>query len=750
MITHILKIKNLGRLNIPTNDVNDNTSDDFSFKKNTLIFGDNTYWKTTLSSVFKALQSWENLEHRKSFWSTNPIQIKIKSQSDSGVIVHEYWTRTWKSDDIIIFDNDFIKNHIFSEDQIKGDHLKSLPTILIGNNIKRDIENINRIIKCDDWGCWICEFCLGDSLKTHKNTFNKDYQLDLFMGIKTQVWDIDKQIKDEEEKLALNENLTNLKLKIPESNFYKLDFQEIENTFNKRIVNTFESVIETHLSKNINNIQNAYGFLELGLTLRKGDICPFCSQDTNDVKDFIENLSNYFDEEYKKFKTNIEDYAQKINSFDLGKELLFFQSLNISSIQDLINEDVFNNALTNVKRKIIQKQSDLNFECDFAEDADFILLKNIFSKAKILLNWLILKTPLTTYEIQQIGKKLSELKINKYRYSAEGINFYWKYQRINDALMAKKEEKELAQKKLQEDVDTTFKQSITNINSFLESLRADFKIIALTPSIDNRNKNDYLKVNEYKFQFVDVHWWLNPVMVEQFKETFSDSDKRLLGFAFFLSILRNDSDLSNKIVILDDPFSSFDINRKEETIKLFDAIISIYGDIPKQKIVFTHEKNFYCQLNRLINPTNKGDKKLLRLNFSRANKWTMFEAVNIKKFEADKYYSDLEYIHHAFIENTNLDEALPKARECLEYLLKAKYIGTLESYRDTNGNPINFEIVSVSSFLTAIGVKCSVKSWLENLELHRFHHSQPQWKRDLTDTQKNQILWDFINLIEQV
>ena len=58
MIKKILKVKNLGKLNIPTNDTSENKNDVFSFSKNTLIFGDNTYGKTTLVSIFKSLQKW--------------------------------------------------------------------------------------------------------------------------------------------------------------------------------------------------------------------------------------------------------------------------------------------------------------------------------------------------------------------------------------------------------------------------------------------------------------------------------------------------------------------------------------------------------------------------------------------------------------------------------------------------------------------------------------------------------------------
>lgn len=92
MIKKILKIKNLGRLNIPVKDELDkeNKNDDFSFKRNTLIFGDNTYGKTTLVSVFKSLQSGKQLENRKKFGSRCPIQIKIECCNNDTDEFHEY------------------------------------------------------------------------------------------------------------------------------------------------------------------------------------------------------------------------------------------------------------------------------------------------------------------------------------------------------------------------------------------------------------------------------------------------------------------------------------------------------------------------------------------------------------------------------------------------------------------------------------------------------------------------------------
>jgi len=498
MLKKILKIKNLGRLNIPNKDDNsENNNDDFSFKKNTLIFGDNTYGKTTLVSVFKSLKSGESLDNRKKFKSKEAIQIKIENYQDGVSSFHEYTKDTWGNDNILIFDSDFIKDHIFSEDQIKSEHLKSLPRILIGDCIKQEIDGINLIIKCDKGDCDNCEFCLNNKLSKHKNTFSKDYQLAPFLQIDTEILDIDKKIKEKENVLSIDEKLSDLKKKSQESDFYKFDIQAIEDLFDKKINNIFESIIEKHLSEKTNNLEKAKGFLGYGLRLKKDNICPFCSQDTTSVQGFMDNLSSYFDKEYIDFKDEIEKFSKTFLSFDLEKELLSFDKLSFISIEELINKEEFEKVMTNIQNKVQQKKNDLNFDCDFKNDPEFTYLKDIFSKSKGILTEIINKPALTYLEKTKLNQDLSSLKLNKYRYSKEGATFFNEYEMISNKLKSKNTNKKTAQEELKKKVNTIFEDNLQNINFFLSELKADFQITKLTPSVDNRDRNNYLKIGEY-------------------------------------------------------------------------------------------------------------------------------------------------------------------------------------------------------------------------------------------------------------
>ena len=91
-----------------------------------------------------------------------------------------------------------------------------------------------------------------------------------------------------------------------------------------------------------------------------------------------------------------------------------------------------------------------------------------------------------------------------------------------------------------------------------------------------------------------------------FKNTLSESDKRLLAFAFFVSLLFHDQELDKKIVVFDDPMSSFDIERRRKTVHLIADIACKYKEaggteksvVPRQKIILTHEDRFAKELER--------------------------------------------------------------------------------------------------------------------------------------------------------
>lgn len=169
--------------------------------------------------------------------------------------------------------------------------------------------------------------------------------------------------------------------------------------------------------------------------------------------------------------------------------------------------------------------------------------------------------------------------------------------------------------------------------------------------------------------------------VPNFKNALSESDKRVLAFAFFLSLLSNDDELDKRILFFDDPFSSFDEERKRDTIQLLADIQFNDGvtiKTPLQKIILTHEKTFY----RDIYLKSFNQPQTLKIEFDK-----VVNGINtstIKYCDIDEEFPDdyiiakikrLKVIHsnRSFHEKYDAD-----CRIVLENIFKRKYYFLLE------------------------------------------------------------------------
>jgi wobble nucleotide-excising tRNase len=107
MIEKIIKITNVGRF------INCNSkNNDLTFRKITLIFGYNTYGKSTLTAIFRSLKENDTkyILGRKTFKSATSQEIEILFQNNS---ISRFPNNSWNYQNIEIFDNDFINRNVF-------------------------------------------------------------------------------------------------------------------------------------------------------------------------------------------------------------------------------------------------------------------------------------------------------------------------------------------------------------------------------------------------------------------------------------------------------------------------------------------------------------------------------------------------------------------------------------------------------------------------------------------------------------
>lgn len=699
-----------------------------------LIYWENTYWKSTLTAVFKSLKT-KNKDYifwRKTFLTSEIQEVeilidwKITKLSDS-----DFW-----NENIEIFDTDFVSKNVFYWDEIWKNQQWNLYEIFLDENIKKDRIEI-------------------EELKIKKETLEKekkDYISDNYkLTVKIEEFEkikennkIDDEIKNKETEIKQVKNITEIK-KLLTSSIFLYDFSSLKESFLKTLDTSVEINIESHLNDNLSDKIKGRNFITTWLDLLKSDNCVFCGQKLDEkAKELIDNYRNIFSKTYEDLKNEIKQKWDKFLNIDFEKEVLKFSNLEITF--DEIDYQKFYEYKKNIDEKIKEKQLDLNKLLDFSSDSDFIEFEKIYEEIKSKINNLktILENPRNLVDLE---KEFSFLNNQKIRYEQKYIDLFTKIKDFDTSIKSLKNEIDTKNTELSKKVEDIFKENLNNINWFLWKMNATFHLKDLR-AVKNMtlNTSHYC---DYSFVFNDTYEVKISNKQNQkddekddlphFKNTLSDSEKRTLAFAFFLSKLKNDINLENKIIILDDPFSSFDENRKEKTIQLFRDIKNNDWKIPKQKIILTHEKWFF---SKCYNEFPKDWLKTFKITSSVLS-WSNIITYSEDEFLTEEYFENLKYIKSSYENSTNLNEALKKVRPCTEHILKRKY------YFYLNEDKSLLQSWSISKFLEKIGNKCLCKDDIINLNLHEEMHDNHPVMR-LNEVEKIGKLKEFIDLIQKI
>ena len=129
------------------------------------------------------------------------------------------------------------------------------------------------------------------------------------------------------------------------------------------------------------------------------------------------------------------------------------------------------------------------------------------------------------------------------------------------------------------------------INDFLDMFNADFRLVGTTHGYPGgiATSTYQLLINNRRVDLGDLR---TPIDQPSFKNTLSTGDRMTLGLAIFLAQLERETDLTERIVIFDDPFSSQDAFRRSQTVY---EIIRV-ARACAQVIVLSHDVQFLKQL----------------------------------------------------------------------------------------------------------------------------------------------------------
>jgi len=765
MLKRITKIKNIGKFY-------DCSLPGLEFKDKTVIFGKNGDGKSMLTAILRSLATGNNdiLIGRKSFGSSGAQNIEIGFENNTGKnIVYKFENKRWNNiyPNIAIFDTYFIANNIYDGERIIDRHRANLHQYIIGEKGKSLSNEINKIIEDIKEKSGV----KNEKTDTYKQSeFNKHYSIDDFIGL-AKIDDVDKKIEKLKKELQFNAQLNKPK----ELAFEWLDLNKLKDILSKSFSTTHNEAqekIKKHIECNWRDKNHTMRFLQDGISLIKepknNANCPFCGQNLRQVLNLIELYQTYFDDAYERLQVELEKTIKQFHEWNIENQLTNLISEAKDWIAYFDESEVFDNLKNIIEeskknllpsKKIFddecnKKKANSNYEINFSQLEQIEKLwKAVANEVKIF-NGSIKEfcDGFESKNIDDLKSDLGKLSAAKDRQEKDWPEFCEEYKALIEELEKLKQKRDVKIDELTNYSTDIFNKHEEKINSILEDIGTDFKIDNFKGK-DDRRRTDAVSCG-FDIKFFGQH----SVPIEgqentpHFNNTLSQGDRGSLAFAFFLSLLFHDDNLDKKIIVFDDPVSSFDAERKRKTVQMLADTENASGKKPLQMIILTHQRNF---LSRLVGEEKFANAITYKLEpdgmINGQKKCTMRRCDINEEFLKKETYKYLEEIKRAADGNLVIsDDTLLKCRKVMEAVFKAKY------YLDLKGDiGQNKGLRQFVETLTGLGIysydkKSEFTGLFNDLNVPQHDRNIPEGISDNSQGDLRSILHDTLRLLREI
>ena len=649
-----------------------------NLQKRRLYFGFNAQGKSTLTAILRSLKHGNNdiLIGRKTFGATAGISIEIDFEDGHDNNRYVFQNGAWNkaNSNILIFDSKFIADNVFEGEKVTFDQQKNLNAVIIGEK-GQDLNN--EIVALHEQSE---EFANQKREKTLEFTRRfPDSNLEEFRALPVDTA-IDKKIKLTETEIKFEREKEDIKKAIRNHiQSVSSDHFSIRETLEKTL-DVKQKEIEAHINSHLATDENAQNFLSEGLELLKAKpsdgtprTCVFCGQELGaNAESLVSHYSAYFKGGYEELQN------------EMNKAIDYFKGINFEATLEKISADLrakdLDIGLTDSKiseladlqkqfEKELDKKRDLNYVIDFDTfDRLKVGIEKIKSDLeKLEQNKLNMPSPKTG---SALASEKCTLDITKKRYEPEWVKFCRDLETIeveSEEIRTARDEK---RKELEEYSSEIFDTHMGTINRLCKDLGADFEVEDFKPLkklIGSDERIFELKVFGSHKVSINNEDDTSP----NFRNTLSESDKRLLAFAFFISLLSHDRELDKKVVVFDDPMSSFDIERRRKTLHLIADIAC------KQKIILTHEDRFAKELEHQMPCAST--LKIKEYVDAERKRSKIAHADFAQDFPDDNIVNLVEKLKGMLDTRTFTENFQRDCRVVLEHIFKRKYYLQLET-----------------------------------------------------------------------
>jgi wobble nucleotide-excising tRNase len=754
------------------------------FDKITLIYGRNTYGKSTLGDIFSSLKNSDVnlLTARKSIpvdGQGQKIEFNFSDADGKKEIKTIFKNGSWMNAlpthlSLAVYDDGFYHQNVFLGRKLTRDTKENFSDFILGEQgvVKaEEISEKNKILSTKK----------ADLKKLIKNEFTKVEKIDEFIALAV-VDDIEstrKRLDDKREEYALlNSQKRASKGILSRKNLFPLrvepHFKEAVTAINNVLIIGLENPHEAakaelnrHIEEHFVKPEGAEQWIRQGLSLLNSDNCHFCGQELSPQADELLDLYRQcFDDQFArheghvkstidqhqplltrhwldKLSSSIENAALTLQSYpELSNENEIPETISqITTIHNVLTEQVtllkvqvslvieeltplISKKLLDPKKVCLMVNTDgLNQLLDIVNSnvAELSVLYSAFNKRAHAFK--------AQFENDQVSQDLDRLK-------AEGLDIASKVERFEKdvackehqifAMEIKKLEAEVP--KLKEDLGneqgTYLKTYFSRINRYFKELGSrDF--VLEYKSEPRGNKPIY----SFKVKFKKTE-----IAEQDMDKIFSESDRRSLGLSIFLASLDSlkPEELAKTIAVFDDPVTSFDENRVSQThSKLIDLAKKC-----QQVILLSHFKDGVANFLK-VHGFSRSDIALIEI-------YKNAEGSSLKVGDQDAFVKSAHHLNTEelidFVER-HTDKLSCKPRIYLEEVLSLRFSKQIREKKITND--------TLSKRIDALKDEAIISQNIANVlhdwrsELNPEHHI---WVNDDVENQRNTVasFLDFV------
>jgi wobble nucleotide-excising tRNase len=729
MLERIEEIQGIGLLH-------DANGKPFKWQKATVLYSDNGRGKSTLATIFRSAGAGDPVPIVERTTIDGTLPPKVTMQFENGHKV-TFSANKWSEvrPEFLVFDADFIEKNVHSGGVVTTGHRKNLLQFALGE--KAVVARLAEEKATTDArkAAEVVQGVIGQLSGHHEGMALTDFEK------LSNVADADKQIEDLEKRIvAARSSALLLKRAVPAMiDVLSVEFAPIFMVLGTTIENVqddAESLVRAHIAKL--GKAGAEAWLSQGQIFAPGDVCPYCAQPTSDI-DLIKAYRTHFNAAYSDLKAKVSALDKRISSITNDSIVADFtqrvasaaSAANAWSDQIKVPEIRFEknialNKLTELREYLLslveQKQANPTAAVGTSLDSDkvtvlwaeVVALMNAANKAigdaKIAVDQF--RQKLATENIQQLFNQQKTLELSKKRHAQTVVKLMGDLATARSASTAAETAKNTARLALDTLMDQTLKEYQKSINGLLTKFGASFKIEQMGANFRGGSPR-----SEYGLALRG-----KSIPLEggppSFGTALSEGDKRSLAFAFFVASTLSDPKLNTRIVVVDDPMCSLDLNRKQHTRTVLKEICTK----AEQLVVLAHDIYFVRDLRNELTPKdNSYSVSVFGLRYA-AKGYTDFDKIDVNKECQSPYFH-----HHGlvveFVNNGNGDhrQVAKAIRPLLEGYLHRRFPGLIPS------DLVFGNVVAFISSAVAPSPVCHAKSLVSELnEINnyagQFHH----------------------------